>query len=273
MSVKTVREIIRINEELCTGCGDCVPACEEGALAIIDGKARLVKEIYCDGLGACLGECPTGALTIEKRESVPFDLDATEAYLKAKAAPQEDAPGPAPSGGCPGAALRSVQQAAPPTGGCPGSALRELDRQSAPAQATADDQPPASSLGHWPVQLKLVPPEAPFLQGADLLVCADCVAFACPDFHSRYLPGRAVLIGCPKLDDLDSYREKLPQVLQAAGLRSLTVLRMEVPCCGGIAQAAIDARNQVAPALPLAVHTIGIRGEIRRQDVPAGASA
>jgi len=269
MPGKIVREIIKIDEELCNGCGECVPACEEGALAIIDGKARLVKEVYCDGLGACLGECPTGALTIEKRESEPFDPEATEAYLRARAASQEETP--APSAGCPGTALRSLQEAAPSGGGCPGSALRSLAPEADQQQARRADAPTASSLGHWPVQLRLVPPEAPFLQGADLLVCADCVALACPDFHSRYLPGRAVLIGCPKLDDLDFYREKLPQVLLAARPKSLTVLRMEVPCCGGIAQAAIDARNQAAPDLPLEVHTIGIRGEIRRQEVPTGA--
>jgi Pyruvate/2-oxoacid:ferredoxin oxidoreductase delta subunit len=231
----TRRRIIRIDETKCDGCGLCVSACAEGAIALVDGKARLVSETYCDGLGACLGECPQGALTMEERAAPAFDAAAVAARQGAPAEPAHHA-------GCPGSAMRSFTPAAPH------------------AESTA--APPPSQLGHWPVQLTLVPPAAPFLRGADLLVCADCVPFAVPDFHSRYLAGRAVVVGCPKLDDLDAYREKLAEIMAVARPRRLTVLRMEVPCCGGIAHAALEAARAI-PGLPVEVHTVGVRGGIR----------
>ncbi len=269
------REIIHIDEELCDGCGDCIVACEEGALEIIDGKARLVSDFYCDGFGACIGECPQGALTIEQRDAVEFDEEAVQKHLAGKkAAPVVAEPA---ASGCPGSAMRDlsvapINQITPPEPaghGCPGSAMRDLS--ATPTGHAVPDQPHIpSQLGHWPVQLMLVPPHAPFLQGADLLICADCVPFTVPDFHKRYLTGRAVLVGCPKLDDLPHYQEKLKAIFAQARPRRVTTLIMEVPCCTGLAQAAFQARNEVIPNTDLEVHTIGIRGGIQCDKVPAG---
>jgi Pyruvate/2-oxoacid:ferredoxin oxidoreductase delta subunit len=239
------RKIVKIDEDLCTGCGDCVGACAEGAIQIVDGVAKLVKEIYCDGLGACLGDCPEDAITIEEREADAFDEKATEEHLarmeaeKAKPAHSHDQPC-----GCPGSAMRSFEP--------------QPESDGLPVVSGGSAQ---SALGHWPVQLMLVPPQAPFLAGADILVCADCVPFAVPDFHSKYLNGKAVLVGCPKLDNLPFYEEKLQEIFKVAKPRSITVLKMEVPCCGGIAQVAKKARDVVDPNLPLDVITIGVRGE------------
>lgn len=244
--MKTKRPIIHIDEEKCTGCGLCVPACEEGALAIVDGKARIVKEIFCDGLGACLGDCPEGALTVIERDAEAFD---EEAVLAAQA--QAKAPQPSP-----------VHQ------GCPGSALRTMTpRPSAPASDGEDES--ASALSHWPVQLMLVPPTAPFLHKADVLLCADCVPFALPDFHGRYLQGRAVLVACPKLDDLAYYTAKLTDILQQTNPRRLTILRMTVPCCGGLVQAATTARAASNWRGTLEVHTVGIEGGVVEREILA----
>ena len=240
-----IRNIIKIDEEKCDGCGHCVDACAEGAIKIIDGKAKLVGEILCDGFGACLGSCPMDALTIEKREADEYDEKAVEKHLateqQAKAQPE---PEPLPCG-------------------CPGSALKTLMPNPQMTDYSQPTQPATSFLSHWPVQLKLVPPHAPFLKGADLLICADCVPFAVPDFHNRYLKGRAVVVGCPKLDDLQYYLEKLKDIFQTARPSKITVLKMEVPCCNGIAQAGMMARHQVSPDIPLEVHTIMINGGIR----------
>ena len=244
----SLRKLIRIDEEKCDGCGQCVDACAEGAIALVDGKARLVSETYCDGLGACLGECPRGAIQIEEREAAAFDEEAVKRHLSGR--PPDVGSVPAP------------QPAAPaPRFTCPSAALRELRPRPPAAPPVAGElRVEPSALGHWPIQLMLVPPRAPFLRGADLLLCADCVPFVVPDFHRRYLSGRAVLVGCPKLDDLEHYREKLRDILAEARPRSLLVLRMEVPCCGGIAMAAREARDAVMPELPLEVHVLGIRG-------------
>ena len=236
--MKTLRKVVRIDESKCDGCGLCATACVEGAIRVVDGKARLVGDSLCDGLGACLGECPQGAITIEEREADAF---------VAPPAPRAHDHGHA----CPGSAMRNLG---------PKSAARGPDAQGAPAQAP-------TSLSHWPVQLMLVPPHAPFLAGADVLVCADCVPFAVADFHDRWLAGRAVLVGCPKLDDIDLYREKLRQMVASARPASLTVLRMEVPCCGGIARAVVDARDAAAPGLPVTVCTVGIAGDVRAESV------
>ena len=267
----SIRKMVNIDEEKCDGCGLCVPACAEGAIQIIDGKAGLVSDVYCDGLGACLGECPQNAITIEEREAEDFDEDAVKVHLarleKEKAAaeaPQKPAvpfPEPHPA---------AVSHHSAPA--CPGSAVHRFDRPAAcPTNFEAKAGP--SQLGHWPVQLMLVPPHAPFLKNQDILVCADCVPFTVPDFHGRYLAGRAVVVGCPKLDNLEFYYEKLKAMFVEASPRKITVLRMEVPCCGGIAQAALDARNEVAPHVPLEVHTIGIRGDIQTDEAPAGRAA
>lgn len=265
------RKIIHIDEEKCDGCGLCVDACHEGAIRLVDGKARLVSETYCDGLGDCLGECPQGAITIEEREAAPFDAEAVKQHL-AGMKTVEDAPA-GPSGGCPGSALRTFAPHAggPAGGGCPGSALRSFGEEpAAPPGATEGPRPP-SRLGHWPVQLKLVPPAAPFLKEAHLLVCADCVPFTVPDFHDRYLAGRAVVVGCPKLDDLAFYLEKMKALFAEAAPRSITVLKMQVPCCGGLAQAALEAWRVAAPETPLTVITIGLRGEeLHREKLEAG---
>ena len=217
-------------------------ACAEGAIEIVDGKAKLISETYCDGLGACLGECPRDAIIMEERPAPEFDEEAVKQHLQAGQARKR----PCPAHACPGSALRSFA----PT-----------------SQADAPHGEQASALSHWPVQLLLVPPMAPFLQGADILICADCVPFALPDFHSRFLRGRAVLVGCPKLDDIEYYEQKLAEVFAAAGPKSITVLRMEVPCCGALARAVAEARDRSAPGLPVEVHTIGVRGADRCQMV------
>jgi len=252
------RKIIRINEELCDGCGDCVSACAEGAIEIIDGKAKLVADIFCDGMGVCLGHCPTGALTIEERDAAEYNEAAVQQRLATAKRPSLATAPPPHAGGCPGAAMRQLH-ATPGVAGTAPSTSAPLTQQSL--------------LGHWPVQLMLVPPHAPFLKNADLLVCADCVPFSVPDFHARYLTGRAVVVGCPKLDDLQHYYDKLKAMFAEAQPRRITVLRMEVPCCGGIAQVAVQARNEVAPEIPAEVHTIGIRGEISCEFLKARSQA
>ncbi len=243
-----VREIIHIDESKCDGCGDCVIACAEGAIQLIDGKARLVSDSYCDGLGACLGKCPQGAITIERREAPEYDEIAVERHLASKneTARVHASHGPA----------------------CPGSQVRQMTPRRAATSYPRGEMPP-SCLGQWPVQLALIPPHAPFLEKADLVVCADCVPFAIPDFHTRYLDGRIVLVGCPKLDDLQAYYQKFRQMFAINQPKGITVLRMEVPCCGGIAQAAVLARNEAAPDVPLEIHTIGIDGSVSIDTVPA----
>ena len=239
------RNIVKIDEDLCDGCGLCVPSCAEGALQIIDGKARLVGDNLCDGLGACLGECPQGAITIDEREAEEFDEIAVHAHLKKL----EDTDLPC---------------------GCPGSAMRNIAREEEPAVQAG---PVKSELTHWPVQLMLIPPTAPFLKNADILIAADCVPFKVPDFHSRYLKGKALLVGCPKLDNLDFYRQKLKEIFTVAKPKSITVLRMEVPCCGGIVHAVQEARDHSAPAVPVTVHTVGIQeGEVVEQLQPGKRS-
>jgi len=246
------RNIVRIDEERCNGCGQCVTACAEGAIEIVGGKARLVSESYCDGLGACLGTCPQDAITVEKHEAPEFDEEAVRKHLARKQKAGTD-PEPLPCG-CPGTAMRSLAGG----GGCPGSAV-----SAGPVKSAATPAAPGggSQLGHWPVQLRLVPANAPFLKGADILIAADCSAYALADIHRRYLSGRAVLVGCPKLDDLEFYREKLKDVFREAQPAGVTVLRMEVPCCAGIAHVAKEARDEVAPEVPLEIHTIAIAGD------------
>jgi Pyruvate/2-oxoacid:ferredoxin oxidoreductase delta subunit len=263
-----VRKIVKIDEEKCDGCGLCVPSCAEGAIQIVDGKAKLVSEIYCDGLGACLGDCPLDAITVEEREAADFDEAAVETHLeKIKDAPSAD-PLPIIATDDP-----PSMPSAPAGGGCPGSAMRQFGQtEEAPKQGLNQPVMP-SQLGHWPIQLKLVPPQAPFLKNADLLICADCVPFTVPDFHYRYLTGRAVLIGCPKLDDLQHYYEKMRDIFTQAQPRSITVLKMEVPCCDGIAQAAVQACREVAPEIPLNVQTIGIKGGVLSDMTPPKQTA
>ncbi len=238
-----LRKVVLIDEDVCDGCGDCVPSCAEGAIQIIDGKAKLVGDNLCDGMGACLGDCPLGAITIEEREADEFDEIAVSKHLTnindTKQDPQQIEPAPS----------------------CPGSMARKFG----PSSDTQTEGIPGglpSQLNHWPIQLMLVPPHAPFLKGADLLICADCVPFTVPDFHTRYLTNRAVLVGCPKLDDLQHYLEKLKEIFKEAKPARITVLKMEVPCCNGIAQVSLMAHKESCPSVPIEVHTIGVRGGI-----------
>ena len=246
------RKIILIDEEKCNGCGQCVDACAEGALQIVDGVAKLVKDSFCDGLGACIGDCPEDALTIVERDADEFDEEAAlEHVAKTKKPSGEKSDIAQRFSGCPGSALRSF---APPTG-------ENQDEGGKPGPIGP------SLLGQWPVQLMLVPPQAPFLKGADLLICADCVPFALRGFHELYLKDHALLVGCPKLDDLDHYREKLAAIFAEARPASVTVLRMEVPCCGGISFAVEEARDRSLPELPIQVHTIGVRGDLLTKEI------
>lgn len=306
----TKRQVIRIDEALCDGCGQCATACAEGAIRMIAGKARLVSDSYCDGLGACLGKCPQGAITMEEREAAPFDEAAVHAHL-ARMRAAEDAPTgddgnganaiepDCPSGGCSGSALqnfRALLAGMRPVAGTRGASAgrtgaagianaavgsppraasapfaRAADRPGISATAATDSSPgtpPASRLGHWPVQLGLVPPTAPFLGGADLLICADCVPFVVPDFHVRYLNGRSVVVACPKLDDMGPHRARLEGIMAQGRPARITVLRMEVPCCGGLGRAVLEARDAHAPHVPVEVHTWGVREGVTVQEFP-----
>ncbi|TYO99663.1 4Fe-4S binding protein [Geothermobacter ehrlichii] len=247
-----IREIVRIDEEKCNGCGLCVPACAEGAIQIIDGKARLIADNLCDGLGACLGECPQDAISIERREADEFDEEAVEAHLGHK--PQAHPPS---AGGCPSAAVKTFT---PPAGGCPSAQLRSFGQGDAPSDADVAGRRP-SELRQWPVQLHLVPPTAPFLQEADVLLAADCVPFAYADFHKDLLKGKALLIACPKLDDTSPYVEKLSAMIRQGRIRSLTVAHMEVPCCGGLIFMARQAIEASGVEIPFETINIGIQGE------------
>jgi ferredoxin len=238
------RTIIRIDEQKCDGCGLCVPSCAEGAIQIRDGKAKLVSDILCDGLGACLGECPRGAITMVDREAEPFDQRAAERHV----AERDRAPVPSPA-----------------PRGCPGSMVRNLKLDVLPGATATRFPVPASggsALHHWPVQLRLVPPGAPFLAGADLLLVADCVPFAMADFHQRLLGDHAVVVGCPKLDDAQAHVEKLAAILAGSSIRSLTVVHMEVPCCTGLARIAAEAVRLSGANVPLDDVTVSLRGEI-----------
>ena len=240
-----LRKIIQIDDRLCDGCGDCVPSCHEGAIEIIDGKAKLVADRYCDGFGDCLGECPQGAITMIEREAEAYDDDAVQQRMRELAPPT---PAPAPSfGGCPGSAERSLAR--------PTAAPRS---PQSPGASTLDS---ASQLAHWPVQIQLLHPGAPFLAGADLVLAADCVPVAYAGFHERYLKDHAVAIGCPKLDDITDMVERLTAIFAESRPRSVTVVRMEVPCCGGIAQAAQVARERAGVDIPLHFDVIGVRGD------------
>ena len=235
-----LRKIVRIDERKCDGCGECATACAEGAIEIIGGKARLASEDYCDGLGACLGECPQGAITIEEREAPPFDEAAARKHQHA----------------------RSAQEAT--VCGCPGSAARELRPRTAAAAGASQSSTP-SELTHWPVQLRLVAPNAPYFKDAHLLLVADCVPFAMADFHPRFLRGKTVVVGCPKLDNSSFYVEKLAEILKRSSVKSLTVVHMEVPCCFGLSHIAEEAMSAAGKKVPLRDVTIGIQGEVKSE--------
>jgi NAD-dependent dihydropyrimidine dehydrogenase PreA subunit len=239
MTTKAMRKIVKINEELCNGCGDCIISCAEGALKIIDGKAKLISEKYCDGLGNCLN-CPQGAISIEERAAEDFDKAAVEAHLRTEKM-AENLPC-----GCPSASVRQFENE--PGLACPATVLTEAINKS--------------RLNHWPVQLALVPPTAPFLKEANLVLAADCVPFAYAGFHRDFLDANtALLIACPKLDNYQAHLEKLTAILKESSIKSLTVLHMEVPCCFGLVQMAKQAILESGKNLPFKDITISIRGE------------
>lgn len=232
------RIIVHIDAEKCDGCGQCVPACAEGAIQVIDGKARLVDERYCDGLGACLGECPQGAIMLEEREAAEFDEELVKAHLAHRSA----VPPVAPS------AVRA----------CPSQASRQWSPGLPAAEAVARQ---ASLLEHWPVKLALLNPQAPFLQNAHLYVVADCVPVAFGNFHADFLPGHAVAIACPKLDHLEAHVQRLIDIFRQARPESVTVVHMEVPCCTALQRAVEYALGQAGSELECGEVVISIRGE------------
>ncbi len=235
-----IRNIVKIDDNKCNGCGLCVKACAEGAIQMIDGKAKLVSEVYCDGLGACLGHCPQDAITVEQREAAEFDEKATHEYLE-----------------------KMKPQAKPAENGfvCPGMRMQTFEKKSAAptSETTASAE---SQLGQWPVQLKLVSPMAPYFAESNLLLAADCVPFAMGNFHQSLLKDHSIAILCPKLDDCGPYVDKLAQIIQHNRLSSLTVVHMEVPCCGGIVRIAEAAIQQAGAAMEYEDITISLHGEI-----------
>lgn len=236
--MKTVRKIIEIDDELCTGCGDCIPDCAEGSLEIIDGKARLVADKLCDGLGACLKSCPTGALTIVEREADEFDEDAVEVFLAEKKTKES-----APVSGCPSARLQTLQPNPCNTANIPGE------------QA-------GSTLSHWPIQIRLIPPAAPFLENCDLLVAADCTAVSYPNVNRDFVKDRVVMMGCPKFDDAPMYVERFTEIFRQGKVNSVTVLIMEVPCCSAMLQIIKKARDDSGSSVPVRQVVISTQGNI-----------
>jgi Pyruvate/2-oxoacid:ferredoxin oxidoreductase delta subunit len=236
------RNIVKIDEEKCNGCGQCVNACAEGAIKLVDGKAKLVSEIYCDGLGACIGHCPQDAITIEKREAAEFDEVATKQHL-----------------------AQDKNSQAQNEFVCPGLTARQLREKDKPEETTQVDV--QSQLSHWPVQLKLVSPNAPYFAGADLLLVADCVPFAVGDFHNRFLTGHSVVVGCPKLDDSGFYADKLAAIIQTNKLNSLTVIHMEVPCCSGLTEIARKAISKNKIEMSFKDVTISLKGKVCRTEM------
>jgi len=245
------RQIVKIDEDKCDGCGECVPACAEGAIQIIHGKAVLVSDNLCDGLGACLGTCPQDAITIEERPAVSFDEEAVA--LRVAAPP------------------RPIFQMHEQAGGCPGTALRQLE--PAPAGPKASGASQKSMLGQWPVQLTLLPVAGNLWQDADVLIAADCVPVAMADFHSRLLVGKTLAIACPKLDDVRPYIEKLAAIFAHNTIRSVMVAMMEVPCCDGILQVLVEAMQKSGKAIPITALTVGINGEVLETRVVAVSAA
>jgi len=248
------RKIITINEELCDGCGNCVSTCSEGALQVVDGKAKLVKEDFCDGFGDCIGGCPTGALVIKERESKPFDIDVTKEYLL-KAGGKE--------------AVWRMEEAQkkhehkehkPLPCGCPGSMVQTL--QISKPTPPSGEQKALPQLRNWPVQISLLPLKAPYYQGTDLLVAADCCAYAYAGFHNDFIKGYIIAIGCPKLDNANAYMEKLATILGENDINSVSIAYMEVPCCMGLVRLVEDAVKKSGKNIPVKKTMIGIQGQI-----------
>jgi Pyruvate/2-oxoacid:ferredoxin oxidoreductase delta subunit len=266
----TRRKIVEIDETRCNGCGLCVPSCAEGAIQIVGGKARLVSDVYCDGLGACLGECPQGAISVVERDVAAFDEAAAQRHAATIPAPHSAAEVLC---GCPGTRVQDLRvlpvgyASAYPNDPNPAQVMLKHNLPGVPVRPAPGDPPEAprpapSALGNWPIQLHLVPPGAPFLRNADLLLVADCVPFALADFHERFLRGRPVVIACPKLDNTEPYVQKLAAMLLQSSIRSLTVVHMEVPCCMGLVRIAQAARQIAGLGVPLDEVVISTRGEV-----------
>ena len=241
--MKVLRKIIEIDEELCDGCGQCVPSCAEGALRVVDGKARMIGEKYCDGLGACLGECPTGALNIIEREADDFDEEAVETHLAEMATIE-------------------IEENAVPCQ-CPSMQIKTLTPLESPREphvsdAVHDDIP--SALSHWPIQIRLIPPKAPFLKGAKLLVLADCCGVAFPNLHPELLEGKVVMMGCPKFDDVQEYIMKFAEIFKTADIRHITSAVMEVPCCSGLPMIVKKGMELAGKQIPMEEIVISVRG-------------
>lgn len=234
-----IRKIIHIDEDKCNGCGICAHACHEGAIGIVDGKAKLLRDDYCDGMGDCLPTCPTGAISFEEREAAAYD-EASVLENKRKKEMQAH-----------GMKLHE--------GGCPGTKMRMLQQRSKAVEMP--NTVPVSQLRNWPVQIRLAPLKAPYFEGAKLLIAADCTAYAYANFHQEFIRGKVTLIGCPKLDSVD-YSEKLTEIIRQNDIESVTIVRMEVPCCGGLEMAAKKALQASGKFIPWQVVTISIEGEI-----------
>jgi ferredoxin len=252
MQMKILRKIIEIDEELCNGCGECVPACAEGAIVISGGKARLAAERYCDGLGACLGHCPTGALKIVGRDAEEFDEEAVEQFLyerKGHTETQEERSLPC---GCPSTRVMSIEQPQPVS----------CDQANMPRI----EAPSASYLSHWPIQIRLVPPTAGFLRNADLVVAADCTAAAHPNFQRDFVQGRVLLLGCPKFDDAEDYIKRFSEIFRKADIRSVTTVTMEVPCCQGFPVIVKRGMEAAGKDVPLKQVVVGISGTTKKRE-------
>ena len=242
--MKIKRKIVQIDEEKCDGCGQCVIGCAEGALTLEDGKVKVISENLCDGLGACIGECPQGALQIVEREADEFDEVAVETHLAGQKTDEEPETKVVPCG-CPSTRIQSF-------GTC----------KTANRPVSHDTGGQSSALSHWPVQIRLIPPHAPFLKNADLLVVADCVPVAFPSLHQEFMQGKAVMIGCPKFDDTQEYIDKFAAIFKTAGIRSITAVVMEVPCCSGLPVVVRKGLEKSGSRIPLTQVVVSTRGEI-----------
>jgi Pyruvate/2-oxoacid:ferredoxin oxidoreductase delta subunit len=251
VNLLVVRKVIRIDEEKCNGCGQCVTACAEGALAIVDGKAKVVKDSFCDGLGACIGECPEGALEIVEREVEEFDEEAVKHHLHSLGREHTHP------------ALHEEHHHHEHEGmSCPSAKPMILEHK---VHREKSAHAAESRLEHWPIQLMLVPETAPFLKGRDLYVIADCAAMAYPDLHAKFLEGNAVVMGCPKFDDQEIYSKKLKGMIEKAGIKSISVVNMEVPCCFGLQRLVAEAVQATGDKIPFRQYVIGINGEMQKE--------
>lgn len=247
--MKSTRKIVEIDEERCNGCGNCVISCAEGAIEIIDGKAKLVSETYCDGLGACLGECPEGALRIIEREADEFDPEAVEDYLEEKEKEKRQKP----------------PETAMPCG-CPSSQIRVFDSACEEANRPVSLGSAPSALSHWPVQIRLIPANAPFLKGAHIVVAADCTPVAYPNFQRDFVQGKAVMLGCPKFDDAKEYVAKFAEIFKTAGIQSVTVVDMEVPCCSALPGIVKKGMEAAGKSVPFEEIVVSVQGQILKAD-------